>query len=169
MDYCQHDRSRPQQPKFDPESDSSSAPTPTGDGKISREEWSKFRESSPKLKEKAKSGDFLFDRLDTNKDGFLSLEEFKKINDFRGKKDADPKVEAKKDIAPEKPATADQIAFFEKNIRPVLIKECYSCHSASAEKLKGGPVARHAFPAWRQGGDTGPVSRQFPAIPKRVC
>src|SRR5258705_9196015 len=28
--------------------------------------------------------------------------------------------------------------FFEKRIRPVLVENCYKCHSASAEKLKGG-------------------------------
>src|SRR5947208_9324234 len=28
--------------------------------------------------------------------------------------------------------------FFEKRIRPVLVQRCYKCHSASAEKVKGG-------------------------------
>ena len=32
----------------------------------------------------------------------------------------------------------DQLQFFEKKIRPVLAEHCYSCHSAKAEKLKGG-------------------------------
>jgi hypothetical protein len=35
-----------------------------------------------------------------------------------------------------KPIPSDQLAFFEKNIRPVLVKECYSCHSVHAEKVK---------------------------------
>jgi len=30
------------------------------------------------------------------------------------------------------------VDFFEKKIRPVLVENCYKCHSASAEKLKGG-------------------------------
>src|SRR5881394_995090 len=30
------------------------------------------------------------------------------------------------------------IEFFEKKIRPLLIENCYKCHSASSEKLKGG-------------------------------
>jgi hypothetical protein len=34
--------------------------------------------------------------------------------------------------------TADQVNFFEKNIRPVLIESCYKCHSADADKIKGG-------------------------------
>lgn len=33
---------------------------------------------------------------------------------------------------------ADQLAFFEKNIRPVLVQQCHKCHSAEAEKIKGG-------------------------------
>ena len=32
---------------------------------------------------------------------------------------------------------ADQLGFFEKNIRPVLADQCYKCHSAKAEKIKG--------------------------------
>ncbi|MDB5321633.1 MAG: hypothetical protein JWN40_3264 [Phycisphaerales bacterium] len=31
----------------------------------------------------------------------------------------------------------DDVEFFEKNIRPVLVEKCYSCHSAQAKKLKG--------------------------------
>ncbi len=33
---------------------------------------------------------------------------------------------------------SDQLQFFEKHIRPVLIESCYKCHSSEAEKLKGG-------------------------------
>jgi cytochrome c553 len=33
---------------------------------------------------------------------------------------------------------ADKLAFFEKNIRPVLVEHCYKCHSAESEKVKGG-------------------------------
>src|SRR5687767_7416024 len=36
-----------------------------------------------------------------------------------------------------KEPTAEQIEFFEKKIRPVLIEKCYSCHSHQAKKLKG--------------------------------
>ena len=31
-----------------------------------------------------------------------------------------------------------QVAFFEKRIRPVLVEHCYECHSASAEEPEGG-------------------------------
>lgn len=32
----------------------------------------------------------------------------------------------------------DQLQFFEKNIRPVLVQHCYKCHSAESDKVKGG-------------------------------
>ena len=32
--------------------------------------------------------------------------------------------------------TAEGLAFFEKKIRPVLVNNCYKCHSAKAKKLK---------------------------------
>ncbi|WP_442510685.1 PSD1 and planctomycete cytochrome C domain-containing protein [Novipirellula sp. SH528] len=34
--------------------------------------------------------------------------------------------------------TADQLEFFEKEVRPLLAEHCYSCHSASAKKLQAG-------------------------------
>jgi hypothetical protein len=38
--------------------------------------------------------------------------------------------------ADEKPS-AEGIEFFEKKIRPLLVKNCYECHSAEAKKIKG--------------------------------
>lgn len=51
--------------------------------------------------------------------------------------------------------TADQIAFFEKKIRPVLVEHCYKCHSADAEKIKGDLVL-DTRDGLRKGGTTGP-------------
>lgn len=34
--------------------------------------------------------------------------------------------------------TDEQITFFEKRIRPMLVEHCYECHSAKAKKIKGG-------------------------------
>jgi cytochrome c553 len=48
----------------------------------------------------------------------------------------------------------DQAAFFEKSIRPVLVEKCYKCHSAEAEKIKGG-LLLDTREGIRQGGDTG--------------
>jgi hypothetical protein len=51
---------------------------------------------------------------------------------------------------------ADQLAFFEKKIRPVLVKECYSCHSAQAEKVKG-KLLLDSRDGIRKGGASGPA------------
>ncbi|HCN79349.1 MAG TPA: hypothetical protein DIT13_19475, partial [Verrucomicrobiales bacterium] len=44
------------------------------------------------------------------------------------------------ETAPEGHASipADQLNFFEKNIRPVLVEHCHQCHSAESDKVKGG-------------------------------
>jgi len=50
--------------------------------------------------------------------------------------------------------TAEQVTFFEKNIRPVLVSKCYDCHSAKAEKVKGN-LLLDTRDGIRQGGDSG--------------
>ncbi|MFN0068014.1 MAG: DUF1553 domain-containing protein [Limisphaerales bacterium] len=52
--------------------------------------------------------------------------------------------------------TEEQVAFFERRIRPALVEHCYDCHSAGAKKLKGGLVL-DSRAGVVQGGDTGPV------------
>ena len=51
--------------------------------------------------------------------------------------------------------TAEQVEFFERAIRPVLVERCYECHNSS-DKAKGGLALD-----WRgglaKGGDSGPV------------
>ncbi|MCE9564331.1 MAG: PSD1 and planctomycete cytochrome C domain-containing protein [Planctomycetes bacterium] len=51
--------------------------------------------------------------------------------------------------------TQDQLAFFEKKIRPVLVESCYNCHSAQAEKVKG-ELLLDTREGIRKGGATGP-------------
>jgi len=50
----------------------------------------------------------------------------------------------------------ERVEFFEKKIRPVLVERCYSCHSATSEKLKGG-LRLDSREGLRKGGDTGPA------------
>jgi hypothetical protein len=52
--------------------------------------------------------------------------------------------------------TPEQLTFFEKNIRPVLARECYSCHSATAEKVRGG-LKLDTRDTLRKGGENGPA------------
>ena len=48
--------------------------------------------------------------------------------------------------------TQEQLAFFEKKIRPVLVDHCYKCHSAEAEKVKG-ELLLDTREGVRKGGD----------------
>src|SRR5262245_17037094 len=50
----------------------------------------------------------------------------------------------------------DVVEYFERHVRPVLAEKCYSCHSASAEKVRGGLLLDTAD-ALRKGGDSGPT------------
>jgi mono/diheme cytochrome c family protein len=51
---------------------------------------------------------------------------------------------------------AEDMAFFESKVRPVLVKHCYECHSAEAGKSKGG-LTLDTKQSIRAGGDTGPA------------
>ena len=132
------------------------------DGKLSKDEFEKLIGNAPRLKENPKAADFLFTRLDENKDGSLSADEFKKIRDagpmgkgkFPPKKDA-PRKEEPRATANEKP-TAEQLTFFEKKIRPVLVSQCYQCHSEESKKEKGN-LLLDTRDGIRKGGDTGPA------------
>src|SRR3989454_5667605 len=46
--------------------------------------------------------------------------------------------------------------FFERKIRPIFVERCYQCHSAQAEKLKGG-LLLDTKEGVLKGGDTGPA------------
>src|SRR5262245_47703244 len=59
-----------------------------------------------------------------------------------------------KGLAAEGRPTPEQTAFFEKRIRPVLVRECYACHAATAEKIKGG-LTLDSREGTRKGGKTG--------------
>ncbi|OYW77990.1 MAG: hypothetical protein B7Z37_01680 [Verrucomicrobia bacterium 12-59-8] len=54
------------------------------------------------------------------------------------------------------PADDAKIAFFEKNVRPILIKRCYECHSVESGKSKGG-LAIDSRESILKGGDSGPA------------
>ena len=54
------------------------------------------------------------------------------------------------------------VAFFEKHIRPVLIKECYSCHSANSKEVKGG-LLLDTREGIRRGGESGAA-----VVPKSI-
>ena len=51
---------------------------------------------------------------------------------------------------------ADDVAFFENKIRPVLVKHCYECHASDSKEL-GGKLLLDSRAAMRTGGETGPA------------
>jgi len=62
----------------------------------------------------------------------------------------------------EEPVDAAGVEFFEKKIRPVLLKHCYECHSAEAKSVKGG-LLLDSREAGQKGGDSGAA-----VVPKNV-
>jgi len=56
--------------------------------------------------------------------------------------------------------SAEQIEFFEKKIRPALVKHCYECHSTEGDKVKGGLLLDSRDGALL-GGDSGPAVVPF--------
>jgi len=48
----------------------------------------------------------------------------------------------------------EQLAFFEKKIRPVLVQKCYKCHSGQTKKAKGG-LLLDTREGIRRGGESG--------------
>ena len=55
-----------------------------------------------------------------------------------------------------KSITPEQLEFFEKNIRPVLVEHCYDCHSEEKGKNKG-ELTLDTRDGIRAGGDRGPA------------
>jgi hypothetical protein len=58
--------------------------------------------------------------------------------------------------AAEEPLTAEQTEFFEARIRPILVQQCYDCHSAAAKEVKGGLLV-DSRESIRAGGESGPA------------
>ncbi|MDP6795392.1 MAG: DUF1549 domain-containing protein, partial [Verrucomicrobiota bacterium] len=60
-------------------------------------------------------------------------------------------------------AEPEGIEFFENHIRPLLVQNCYKCHSAEADKAKG-ELLLDTRDGIRRGGDSGPA--MIPGDPK---
>ena len=50
--------------------------------------------------------------------------------------------------------TSDDLAFFETKVRPLLVKNCYECHSENSKKL-GGKLRLDIREGWQKGGEGG--------------
>ena len=139
-------------------------------GKLNAAEFGKLKDTTKYFREHPDHLEPAFQRLDGDGDSALTLDEYRKIAQSRpaaGKSKGakgEAKPEAPKATAPKDPeagksvgapvASDADLAFFEKNIRPVIIKSCYECHSAEADDLKGG-LALDAREALMKGGGSG--------------
>ncbi len=56
----------------------------------------------------------------------------------------------------DRPLTPKEISFFEGKIRPVLVGQCYSCHSSAATKLRGD-LLLDTSEGMLKGGENGPA------------
>ncbi|MFN7208359.1 MAG: c-type cytochrome domain-containing protein, partial [Planctomycetota bacterium] len=68
-------------------------------------------------------------------------------------------LESRVKSQPEAKDSQESLTFFESKIRPVLVEQCYSCHSQEAAtkgKLKGG-LYLDSRDGMLRGGDTGPA------------
>ena len=130
------------------------------DCRLSLPEYRDFMRSSPRMRNAATSIEPMFRRIDTDRDGFLSLSEYRKSFPQRpGGAAARPNVSKVKPPAvdtADAPISAEQEKFFEAKIRPVLATQCGKCHSSTAEKLRGG-LRLDSREAVRLGGDSGAV------------
>ncbi len=60
-------------------------------------------------------------------------------------------------VADKSPKFSDEaIEFFERDVRPLLVRRCYSCHGPDAKEVKGG-LRLDSRAAVLAGGDTGPA------------
>ena len=73
-----------------------------------------------------------------------------------------PKEQPQPREKPQEEASGPGVDFFEEKIRPVLIRECYECHSVEAKNIKGG-LLLDTREAIRKGGESGAA-----VVPKSI-
>jgi hypothetical protein len=138
-----------------------------GDGAVSRAEWLQFADYAPRLRGNPEAANKAYDAMDADHDGMVSRAEYlpaaarqvAAMAALAGKapEPAPMPTPAPPPAAPaavDGPITPAQLSFFEARIRPVLIANCYKCHSAGAEKIKGNFVL-DTRAGIRKGGDLG--------------
>ncbi len=113
-------------------------------GALEKREFIRAGEIAPRLKMDADTAEYVFNQLDKDGDGKVSAAEFREFPRVQGmaalaaNERPAQKKETAKAVAPEKSLSTADVEFFEKKIRPVLVDKCYKCHSADADKVKGG-------------------------------
>lgn len=133
------------------------------DGFLSKAELEAMLIKAPALKNaRPERLDSIFRRADDDGDDKISLDEYKKMVSRRkigfdapaSRPTTEPTMPA---AEPQKFATDPEgLEFFEMKIRPILATQCYQCHSARAEELRGG-LALDTWEGLQKGGSSGPV------------
>jgi len=150
------------------------------DGLLTEAEVSKLKESVAVFRNNAQALTQFFKRLDADGNGNLTLDEYRKVETLPRQQPANapagtprppetetPAAQPKPEDATSKPKPAEaasssnptqaaNLMHFEKKIRPVLVAQCYECHAADSEKIKGG-LALDTRAGIRKGGDSGPA------------
>ena len=88
--------------------------------------------NAPRLRDNPQQADRVFGMLDADRDGSLTPAEFRRLAAMRGGGDTGrpptPAARGRRRLLPEKtagrPQSADQLALFEKKVRPVLVQQC---------------------------------------------
>ncbi len=109
-----------------------------GDGRVSADEY--------------RRRPLLFERLDRDRDGFLTDADFRSVSSTP----METAAPATGDGASAREPSAEDVLFFESRIRPVLANACFSCHADSAPKLRGG-LKVDSREALLRGGASGPA------------
>lgn len=143
-------------------------------GTLSEAEFGALKDKMPTLRDRPDGVSTKFKELDKDPNGALTLEEFRPMMTQGSRRPvappaptppvtpvpsaepttSTPRPPTAQSATAEMPATPAGLAFFEKKIRPVLADKCYKCHSADAEKVKGG-LALDTREGTRAGGDSG--------------
>ena len=142
------------------------------DGLLTEAELGKLKQTVAAFRDNPQALAQFFKRLDANGDGKVTLDEYRKVSELRRQQQPMPRPGAPRRPAPDeptkRPAPADgtpsrpglneaaSLVHFEKQIRPVLVAQCYSCHAADSKEIKGG-LALDTREGIRKGGDSGPA------------
>jgi hypothetical protein len=124
------------------------------DSRLDGKEFQSLSRFAPRFRQDAQGLSSLFGQLDRDGDRLLTVDEYQVLARFAGPQAPGAAVPTPLPVAPEPAPSAQDLQFFETKIRPVLVRQCYSCHSAEGDKPGGGLLV-DSRTGLRRGGDRG--------------